>query len=513
MLTLLLSFLSLEAMEPLVKQTNTVKIQPKDSNKSVEVELHLARLSKTLTYLIEEAGTEQVIPLPNITLRTWNFIQQQFQSIYLLQIEPNNLKTKEALASIICALNMKDSVALLEATNYLAITTLYNLIIETYDLLKLPKEVFFSLPLDLIRPHIISAVHTKLPPSTDKKRTICYGHTRGVTSVCVTNDKIISGSEDGTVRVWDILTGKQIAICEGHAGAVASVCVSNDKIISGSSDGTIRIWDILTGKQIAIYEGHAGGVTSVCATDDKIISGSSDGTIRVWDILTGKQIAICIIDIKYRRGINSVCVTGNKIISGSEDDTVRVWDILTGEPIAIYKGHFKSVTSVYAIGDKIISGSNDSTVRVWDILTGKQIAIYKGHTNRVTSVFVSGGKIISSSADSTIHVRDLLTGNLISICKGDAGRIYSVCMTGDKVISGCQIESLFYLGLGIFYTNVIRIRDIAVLNRLHTMNRKQSEEIYDYLYGLQEITKDSDHWQIIKTILNVSDESGWCLIS
>ncbi len=74
-------------------------------------------------------------------------------------------------------------------------------------------------------------------------------------SVCVTKDgKIVSGSNDHTVRVWDI-QGNQLAVCRGHSDQVRSVCVTKDgKIVSGSNDHTVRVWDI-QGNQLAVCRG------------------------------------------------------------------------------------------------------------------------------------------------------------------------------------------------------------------------------------------------------------------
>ena len=74
---------------------------------------------------------------------------------------------------------------------------------------------------------------------------------------------------------------------EGHTNIVYSVSFSPDgkRIVSGSSDRTIRIWDATTGKELEILEGHTGGVSSVSFSPDGklIVSNSYDRTIRIWD--------------------------------------------------------------------------------------------------------------------------------------------------------------------------------------------------------------------------------------
>ena len=100
--------------------------------------------------------------------------------------------------------------------------------------------------------------------------------------------KIVSGSLDNTVRVWDANTGKEIGKPLQHHSSVWSVAFSHDgtKIVSGSSDGTVWVWDANTGKEIGKALQHQNEVTSVAFNHDgtKIFSGSSDKTVRVWDI-------------------------------------------------------------------------------------------------------------------------------------------------------------------------------------------------------------------------------------
>ncbi len=75
---------------------------------------------------------------------------------------------------------------------------------------------------------------------------------------------------------------------EGHTDSVLTVHETKDgsKIISGSADTTIRVWNINTGKTLGLLKGHTNSILSVCSTNDgrKLISGSDDYTIRIWDL-------------------------------------------------------------------------------------------------------------------------------------------------------------------------------------------------------------------------------------
>jgi WD40 repeat protein len=118
------------------------------------------------------------------------------------------------------------------------------------------------------------------------------GHKRDVFSVAFSPDgkTIVSGSSDGTVRVWNAATGAEQHKMTGHKDTVFSVAFSpNGKtIVSGSQDHTVRVWDVATGVEQHKITGHEDPVFSVAFSPDgkTIVSGSNDRTVRVWDAVT-----------------------------------------------------------------------------------------------------------------------------------------------------------------------------------------------------------------------------------
>ena len=117
---------------------------------------------------------------------------------------------------------------------------------------------------------------------------------RGAAKVSPDGATAVSGGHDGTVRVWDLATGREQAQLTDPGPAV-SVPITADgaTAVSGGGDGTVRVWDLATGREQAKLTGHDGQVWSVAVTADgaTAVSGGEDRTVRVWDLATGKEAA------------------------------------------------------------------------------------------------------------------------------------------------------------------------------------------------------------------------------
>jgi len=275
------------------------------------------------------------------------------------------------------------------------------------------------------------------------------GHISVVTSVSFNHDgtKIVSGSRDRTVRVWNSETGECVLTLEGHTQGVMSVSFNHDgtKIVSGSGDKTVRVWNSETGECVLTLEGHTDFVNSVSFNHDgtKIVSGSSDKTVRVWNSETGE----CLLTLEdHTDFVNSVSFNhdGTKIVSGSWDKTVRVWNSETGECVLTLEDHTRAVMSVSFNhdGTEIVSGSRDRTVRVWNSETGECVLTLEGHTDFVNSVSFNhdGTKIVSGSSDKTVRVWNSEIGECLLTLEGNTDYVTSVSFNhdGTKIISGSR---------------------------------------------------------------------------
>lgn len=274
--------------------------------------------------------------------------------------------------------------------------------------------------------------------ATGEVKARLEGHSDAVREVAFSPDGsiIASCSNDATVRIWDVATGEEMAMLaeanritdqerwQYRIGWVTSIAYSPDgkTIVSGSNDATVRIWDVASGEVIAKFEGHDLVYTVAYSPDGKAVaSGDWDGTVRVWNVATGEVMAKFnyYYEEKGREnglGQNLFSVKfspdGKTIASGLADGTVRIGEVATGDEKARFEGHSRWVRSVAFSpdGTTIASSAIDETMRLWDIATGDEMAKLEDRCYDIDSVtFSPDGKTIASTCDRHVHLWDVAT--------------------------------------------------------------------------------------------------------
>ena len=264
-------------------------------------------------------------------------------------------------------------------------------------------------------------------------------HDRPVKSVgfSVDGSKVVSGGDDGNVKVWDGYTGK-LLWTGNHDDAVTSVEISVDcsMVVSGSDDKTVKVWNGTNGE--LLWTGnHSSFVNSVGFSEDesRVVSGSHDETVKVWDGNTGKLLWTGNHGgIVYSVGISD---DGRNIVSGGWF-TVKVWNGNNGELLWTGEHDDSFVRSVVISDDSrmVVSGS-EFTVKVWDGNNGE--LLWTGKQGRVFDVGINKdrSKVVSVGDDAYLKVWDGNTGKLLWTRKHDSP-VYSVGISddGSKVVSG-----------------------------------------------------------------------------
>jgi WD40 repeat protein len=211
------------------------------------------------------------------------------------------------------------------------------------------------------------------------------------------------------VRLWDVETGKVVAKWTGHTNySVLSVCWSagGDRVVSGSSDGTARVWNAKTGEEILnIKTGYMSVYTVKYSPDNTQIAtgGYSDyAAAQIWDAKTGKLIAtLGHDDIVFSLAWTS---DGKKLITASHGP-IRIFDTATWKQTGTLEGHTNYVNAISLSGNNyrlIATASDDKTVRIWNLDTNLPVGPPLQHKHKVYSTaFSANGRVLHCKLPKT----------------------------------------------------------------------------------------------------------------
>ncbi len=273
-----------------------------------------------------------------------------------------------------------------------------------------------------------------------------YSHSDWVRQVIfgANGETIITGSDDQTIRVWDLKTGQQLYKLQGR-GRFLSADISSDKklIAAGSDDGTVRIWNLETKVKLQEMTSHTDWVRNVrFSPDGKIlVSTSNDHLAILWDVKTGKEIYQLHGHTQKIYGA-AFSPDGKTVATASNDQSVRLWNVATGQEIWRFSGHTNAVWSVVFSpdGQTIATAGNDKVIYLWNTASGAKLREFRGHTHYIFSVaFSPDGKILASAgADAIIRLWNVETGAEIKQLNGFTNWIWSVAFSpdGKKIAAG-----------------------------------------------------------------------------
>lgn len=295
--------------------------------------------------------------------------------------------------------------------------------------------------------------------------------THVVTCLQFDTDKILTGSDDNNINVYETKTGILRAILTGHEGGVWALQYEGNTLVSGSTDRSVRVWNIQEARETQVFRGHtstvrclqivspvkvgetADGKPIMVPKQPLIISGSRDSTLRVWRLPKPEDPSFiqaendndaddCPFFVRtltgHQHSVRAIAAYADTLVSGSYDCTVRVWKISTGETIHRLQGHTAKVYSVVLDHkrNRCISGSMDNMVRIWDLNTGSLKYTLEGHTSLVGLLDLSCDKLVSAAADSTLRIWDPENGQCKATLSAHTGAITCFKHDGQKVISG-----------------------------------------------------------------------------
>lgn len=265
------------------------------------------------------------------------------------------------------------------------------------------------------------------------------------------DSKILAGGSYQEIHLWSVETGAHLLTLgsqkdsgviqkfaskilntpphEGHTDWIRTLAFSPNSrfLASGSEDKTVRLWDLSKGHEVSSPGRHVDWINTLSFSPNShlLASGSIDGQIKLWDVqkvftrvVNGEVLKISMdreISIigRHENGIRALGFSSDNrlLASGGEDGTIQLWDVSSNFPISTLTGHTGWVyTLMFLCNDRILAsgGGKDNTIRLWNTATSEELAVIRGHTAPVrTLAFLSDSRILASGGnDGTIFLWD-----------------------------------------------------------------------------------------------------------
>jgi RNA polymerase sigma factor (sigma-70 family) len=245
----------------------------------------------------------------------------------------------------------------------------------------------------------------------------------GLNAVALSPDGMVlaSGSNDGSVKVWDTATGMEKFSLSGHTIFIYSVAFSPDgkTLASGSNDKTVILWDATTGKEKVTLRGHTGFIYSVAFSPDGKVLASAGG-----------------VQPAAFKSFKSFDQIPKDDLLFKEIGEVKVWDLATLKERTLYHGDTGRVTSIAFSpdGKTLASGGRDGAIQFWDVATGKECACIRENFSVGAVAFSSDGNTLAAvdlGQAGLVKLWDLATGGVRARLKGHRGPVHGVAFTMD----------------------------------------------------------------------------------
>lgn len=242
------------------------------------------------------------------------------------------------------------------------------------------------------------------------------GHLKEVTGLAYSqNGKLLASSGgDHLVKVWHVLTGRELRTLEGHTGTVKALCFfdGNKTVLSASADKTLILWDIATGRKKRQMHGHRAAIESVCynRATGVVASGDSEGEIILWEGGTGREILRFSVPVGGARDLLFL-QNGRVLACAASSGSIFIFDTQSGQLLRQMNGHTAAVNSLASVANEpglLASAADDQTVRLWNTGSGRQVRTLFGHDAAVKAVTFSedGRQLFSGAENGEIIVWD-----------------------------------------------------------------------------------------------------------
>ena len=300
-----------------------------------------------------------------------------------------------------------------------------------------------------LAPAAVDALGDPLPPGCwPAWGRVRLRHADIVTGVACAPDGsfVAAAGQDGIIRLWDPLTGKERARLRGHTGAVQCLALVPDgkTLASGGKDATICLWDVTakrTEANVRRLTGHKGYVMGLAFTPDgkTLVSGARNGGIRVWDVQSGKELR-SFGEGKGRLRSLALAADGKTLASANflgninkESAAIHLWNLPDGKHVRTLVNNQKTIWYIaFAPDGRTLASSSDDGAKVWEVASGKLIVKLPGSGGYTPCVIFSpDGRTLFAGGGGFLREWRLPSGREVRLFDVGANYTYAAAFSAD----------------------------------------------------------------------------------
>jgi WD domain, G-beta repeat/Maltose operon periplasmic protein precursor (MalM) len=297
-----------------------------------------------------------------------------------------------------------------------------------------------------------SVVRADPPCSVQAPKKKALAHSEKINALAITPDgtRLMSGSDDYTIKVWTLSDGSLSRTLRGHREWVHALAVTPDGkiLVSGSGDKTVRLWSLPNGRTLGRLTGHTDWIWAVAASSSVVASAGKDKVVRLWSLADGTPLGTLAGHTKTVRAL-AMNRDGTTLVSGGEDKSIRLWSIPDGKPLSTLTGHTSTVLAlaVSADGAILASAGADKTIRLWSLAEARLLTSFATQSNaevRSLAFTPDQSALVSAAEDHVLRFWSVPAGTFRGQLTGGGDGINSVVISADgtEVFSGDEEGAL-----------------------------------------------------------------------